>query len=126
MGLAVSWLPAPKLTPEPVPSRYQSLRQGSYPLPNDDIEQEREEMKHQMIKRLLDGRDFLAPIGERPQKILDIGTGVGLWAIDGKRPSLSPSPFFSLPSFSSRRPSPKSSCALADMSQWPTTIPALR
>ncbi|KAM0327964.1 hypothetical protein ACHAQA_005363 [Verticillium albo-atrum] len=62
--------------------RYQSFRPGEYPIPNDDIEQEREEMKHQMMKRLFDGNDFLAPIGEYPQRILDIGTGVGLWAID--------------------------------------------
>lgn len=40
-------------------------------------------MKHQMIKRLFDGNDYLAPIGDHPQRILDIGTGVGLWAIDG-------------------------------------------
>ncbi|EGY13723.1 uncharacterized protein VDAG_00405 [Verticillium dahliae VdLs.17] len=62
--------------------RYQSFRPGEYPIPNDDIEQEREEMKHQMIKRLFDGNDYLAPIGDHPQRILDIGTGVGLWAID--------------------------------------------
>lgn len=63
--------------------RYQSFRGGTYPLPNDIIEQEREEMKHFMVKRLFDGHDFLAPIGDNPHKILDIGTGVGLWAIDG-------------------------------------------
>ncbi|ROT38731.1 S-adenosyl-L-methionine-dependent methyltransferase [Sodiomyces alkalinus F11] len=62
--------------------RYQSFARGGYPLPNDDIEQEREEMKHHMIKRLFDGSDYLAPIGGNPQRILDIGTGIGLWAID--------------------------------------------
>ncbi|KAH6691661.1 S-adenosyl-L-methionine-dependent methyltransferase [Plectosphaerella plurivora] len=62
--------------------RYQSFRLGSYPLPNDSIEQEREEMKHLMVKRLFDGHDFLAPMGKNPQKIIDVGTGLGLWAID--------------------------------------------
>ncbi|RMZ77470.1 hypothetical protein DV738_g4377, partial [Chaetothyriales sp. CBS 135597] len=31
---------------------------------------------------LLDNRLFLAPIGPEPQKVLDIGTGTGIWAID--------------------------------------------
>ncbi|KAJ3946373.1 uncharacterized protein N0V96_004734 [Colletotrichum fioriniae] len=62
--------------------RYQSFLQGIYPLPNDETEQFREEMKHQLVKRLLDENDYLAPIGDHPQKILDIGTGTGLWAVD--------------------------------------------
>lgn len=28
------------------------------------------------------GKLHLAPIGDNPQKILDIGTGTGIWAID--------------------------------------------
>lgn len=30
----------------------------------------------------MDGKLFLAPIGDYPQKIVDLGTGVGLWAQD--------------------------------------------
>ncbi|KAL0933069.1 methyltransferase domain-containing protein [Colletotrichum truncatum] len=62
--------------------RYQSFLQGIYPLPNDETEQFREEMKHQLIKRLLDGNDYLSPINISPQKILDVGTGTGLWAVE--------------------------------------------
>ncbi|OHF01443.1 methyltransferase domain-containing protein [Colletotrichum orchidophilum] len=62
--------------------RYQSFLQGIYPLPNDETEQFREEMKHQLIKRLLDENDYLSPIGSNPQKIMDVGTGTGLWAVD--------------------------------------------
>ncbi|OLN97573.1 Trans-aconitate 2-methyltransferase 1 [Colletotrichum chlorophyti] len=62
--------------------RYQSFLQGIYPLPNDETEQFREEMKHQLIKRLLNGNDYLAPIGNSPHKIMDVGTGTGLWAVD--------------------------------------------
>lgn len=32
----------------------------------------------------MDGKLFLAPIGDNPQKIVDLGTGVGMWAQDGK------------------------------------------
>lgn len=58
--------------------------QGIYPLPNDETEQFREEMKHQLIKRLLDDNDYISPIGSNPQKIIDVGTGTGLWAVDGE------------------------------------------
>jgi ubiquinone/menaquinone biosynthesis C-methylase UbiE len=30
---------------------------------------------------LLNNRLFLAPIGTEPQKVLDIGTGTGIWAM---------------------------------------------
>ncbi|KAK2749034.1 methyltransferase domain-containing protein [Colletotrichum kahawae] len=55
--------------------RYHRFRHGRYPLPNDETEQDREEMKHTMFLELLDGDLFLAPIGDDPQKIIDIGTG---------------------------------------------------
>jgi hypothetical protein len=63
--------------------RYQSFKNGRYPIPNDDFEQNREDMKHAMLMELTDGKLFYAPIGENPQKILDIGTGTGeSWDID--------------------------------------------
>ncbi|KFY13677.1 hypothetical protein V491_06328 [Pseudogymnoascus sp. VKM F-3775] len=62
--------------------RYQSFKNGRYPIPNDDVEQNREDMKHAMLMELTDGKLFYAPIGENPQKILDIGTGTGIWAIE--------------------------------------------
>ncbi|KFZ13083.1 hypothetical protein V501_03898 [Pseudogymnoascus sp. VKM F-4519 (FW-2642)] len=62
--------------------RYQSFKNGRYPIPNDDFEQNREDMKHAMLMELTDGKLFYAPIGENPQKILDIGTGTGIWAIE--------------------------------------------
>jgi hypothetical protein len=57
--------------------RYQSFKNGRYPIPNDDVEQNREDMKHAMLMELTDGRLFYAPIGDNPQKIFDIGTGTG-------------------------------------------------
>lgn len=57
--------------------RYQLFGDGEYPIPNDDLEQNREDMKHAMLMMLTESKPFLAPIGSHPQKILDIGTGTG-------------------------------------------------
>jgi hypothetical protein len=38
-----------------------------------------------MLKDLLGGKLYLAPIGDNPQKIIDMGTGFGEWAIEGTR-----------------------------------------
>ncbi|KAF5490165.1 Secondary metabolism regulator LAE1 [Colletotrichum fructicola] len=62
--------------------RFHRFRHGRYPMPNDETEQDREDMKHTMFLELLDGDLFLAPIGDDPQKIIDIGTGTGKWAIE--------------------------------------------
>ncbi|KAL2142528.1 hypothetical protein VTI28DRAFT_1085 [Corynascus sepedonium] len=61
--------------------RYHRFREGRYNFPNDDVEQQREDMKHAMVKMLC-GQLHFAPIGERPHEILDIGTGTGIWAIE--------------------------------------------
>ena len=61
---------------------YHSYREGRYPLPNDHKEQTREHIRHQLFKELLDGSLHLAPIGNSPQKIADLGTGFGEWAME--------------------------------------------
>ncbi|KAF5510897.1 Secondary metabolism regulator LAE1 [Colletotrichum siamense] len=61
--------------------RYHKFKEGRYLFPNDDLEQEREDMKHAMILHLCGGTLHNAPL-KNPQKILDIGTGIGIWAID--------------------------------------------
>ncbi|KAH8812570.1 S-adenosyl-L-methionine-dependent methyltransferase, partial [Xylogone sp. PMI_703] len=62
--------------------RYHGYKAGRYMLPNDESEMDREDMKHHISILLTEGRLHLAPIDDRPQKILDIGTGTGIWAID--------------------------------------------
>ncbi|KAL7923393.1 S-adenosyl-L-methionine-dependent methyltransferase [Trichoderma austrokoningii] len=62
--------------------RYHRYREGTYNFPNDDVEQEREDMKHAMVKLLCSQKLHFAPIGENPQEILDIGTGTGIWPIE--------------------------------------------
>ncbi|KAH7159770.1 S-adenosyl-L-methionine-dependent methyltransferase [Dactylonectria estremocensis] len=62
--------------------RYHRYRHGRYPLPNDEAEQNREDMLHAMMLEATDGRLFYAPVGKFPQKIVDLGTGTGIWAIE--------------------------------------------
>ncbi|KAH8655183.1 S-adenosyl-L-methionine-dependent methyltransferase [Xylariales sp. PMI_506] len=71
--------------------RYHSYKNGRYPIPNDDQEQNREDMKHVMMLEMTDGKLFYSPLGDNPQKVIDIGTGTGIWAIDvgDKYPSAS-------------------------------------
>lgn len=64
--------------------RYHRFQEGRYQFPNDEPEQEREDMKHAMIVHLCQGKLHYAPL-ESPQKILDVGTGTGIWAIDSKK-----------------------------------------
>merc|ERR1712000_243866 len=62
--------------------RYHGYKCGRYPWPNDHFEQEIEALKHHWMTELTDGQFWLADIGPSPQKIIDIGTGSGIWAID--------------------------------------------
>lgn len=70
--------------------RYHAYRQGQYPIPNDEEEQERLALVHHLFRLLIGGGLYRAPIMNReeggarrtPSRILDIGTGTGIWALD--------------------------------------------
>lgn len=61
--------------------RYHAFKDGSYIMPNDESEQDRLDLSHQMFKITMGDKLYLAPIG-KPATILDIGTGTGIWAIE--------------------------------------------
>lgn len=50
-------------------------------LPNDETENDRLDMLHEMVLLLLHKKLYLAPIG-KPQRVIDLATGTGIWAID--------------------------------------------
>lgn len=62
--------------------RYHAFKDGSYIMPNDDSELDRLDLAHGMVRLAMNGKLFYAPIGDKPGRILDIGTGTGIWAID--------------------------------------------
>ena len=43
---------------------------------------DRNDLQHCKFTLLTDDKFFIAPISDHPQKILDLGTGSGIWAID--------------------------------------------
>ncbi|CAG1982094.1 unnamed protein product [Fusarium graminearum] len=44
--------------------------------------QNRDDMKHAMMLELTNGNLYFSPIADNPQKIIDLATGTGIWAID--------------------------------------------
>ncbi|KEZ38927.1 hypothetical protein SAPIO_CDS10265 [Scedosporium apiospermum] len=62
--------------------RYHSYQQGSYWGPNDDAALDNLDLYHHLFTSTLGGELFLAPIGPDPQRVLDLGTGTGIWAMD--------------------------------------------
>ncbi|KAJ4254440.1 hypothetical protein NW762_010038 [Fusarium torreyae] len=65
--------------------RYHAYHAGKYLFPNDEAEQDREELKHNLTVYLCEDKLFFAPIEhllESGADVLDLGTGIGKWCID--------------------------------------------
>ncbi|KAN0115360.1 SAM dependent methyltransferase [Hyaloscypha variabilis] len=62
--------------------RYHGYKDGTYWQPNDDRQNENLDIAHMKFFHALGGRLFLAPITPTTGRVLDIGTGTGIWAMD--------------------------------------------
>lgn len=51
-------------------------------MPDDEKEQDRMDLQHHICLLALEGKLYKSPALKKPQRILDIGTGTGVWAID--------------------------------------------
>ncbi|KAL9055906.1 MAG: hypothetical protein Q9206_002956 [Seirophora lacunosa] len=60
---------------------YHAYKDGSYVMPNDEAELDRLDVTHQKLRILLDDKLLLCPIRD-PKRVLDVGTGTGIWAIE--------------------------------------------
>ncbi|SPQ24311.1 e2fe2a48-64e9-499f-9da9-cc145a7e7db2 [Thermothielavioides terrestris] len=60
---------------------YQNYEGAEYWGPNDDRQNKGLDMAHHMMYLAFEDKLYLAPL-ENPQKVLDVGTGTGIWAID--------------------------------------------
>ncbi|MCJ1351091.1 MAG: hypothetical protein MMC33_001073 [Icmadophila ericetorum] len=61
--------------------RYHAYKEGSYIYPNDEKESDRLDIVHKLVEVVLHGKLYLAPI-QNPARVLDIGTGTGIWAME--------------------------------------------
>ncbi|RMJ20852.1 Methyltransferase [Aspergillus sp. HF37] len=62
--------------------RYHAYREGEYLMPNDEQEQDRLDLHHHIFRLAVGGALFRAPVDATEARILDLGTGTGIWAIE--------------------------------------------
>ncbi|KAJ6597204.1 S-adenosyl-L-methionine-dependent methyltransferase [Mycena vulgaris] len=68
---------------EHAPREYQAYPGSQYALPTDDVERQRLLRQHKTLKYLFENRILLAPVTlDAKDKVLEIGTGPGLWVLD--------------------------------------------
>lgn len=61
---------------------YHSMSSGKYAYPNDAAESDRLDLQHNLWLLTLRGELCLSPKAEGANRVLDIGTGTGIWAIE--------------------------------------------
>ncbi|KAB5518858.1 methyltransferase domain-containing protein [Coniochaeta sp. 2T2.1] len=60
---------------------YHKYKEGKYFLPNDEKERDRLNLQHEIALLSHQGKLCVAPVGS-PARVLDVGTGTGIWAIE--------------------------------------------
>lgn len=60
---------------------FHNFKDAEYWGPNDEHQNEGLDLNHHMLYLALDHKLYHAPI-DKPQKVLDVGTGTGIWAMD--------------------------------------------
>lgn len=61
--------------------RYHIYRDGAYWGPNDETHNDQQDIAHHAWRLALNEQLYVAPI-QNPSRILDVGTGTGIWAIE--------------------------------------------
>ncbi|KFA70371.1 hypothetical protein S40285_01750 [Stachybotrys chlorohalonatus IBT 40285] len=61
---------------------YHALSKGKYILPNDEDENQRLDIQNYHFLLTFEGRRCFAPGAETARRVLDVGTGTGIWAIE--------------------------------------------
>lgn len=59
--------------------RYKSTAGGEFPLPDDDQEQDRLELQHEMFLYAYNCKLHHSPLADQVGRVLDLGTGTGSW-----------------------------------------------
>jgi SAM-dependent methyltransferase len=62
--------------------RYHAFDDDAYWLPNDEEEMSRLDLQHIVWSLCLNGRLCIAPLPTEMERVLDLGTGTGKWAIE--------------------------------------------
>ena len=68
--------------PEAHGRRYHAYRSGRYFLPNDERESDRLDLHYHLIRTIMGGDLYHAPIPKGIQRAIDLATGTGLWAVE--------------------------------------------
>lgn len=62
--------------------RYHAYQEGRYLLPNDEIEQNRMNLQYHAVRLVFGEKLFFAPVKKDMKRVLDVGTGTGIWVED--------------------------------------------
>ncbi|KAL8705594.1 MAG: hypothetical protein Q9201_001281 [Fulgogasparrea decipioides] len=62
--------------------RYHAYQEGRYALPNDEDEQNRMDLQYHAMRLAFHDKPFFAPVRDNLKRVLDAGTGTGIWVED--------------------------------------------